>query len=189
MKKILIFLPVMLLSACSSFFFGVNDNVTAEVALTPEEEDRLDPAFCQQGGIVMVDNEDFRLNEDGAGYGQFSLFGSVLEQEEVEPFSGATVNAVYLTVVDDGGAAFDYFQSYVVKNENINKMVDGKLYFKLGVLENGELKSGATFTEGTAENLLSMRGSGDLTVKMLQAITLGSGASEYSVMPCVIDAN
>ena len=189
----------MLLSACSSFFFGVNDNVTAEVALTPEEEDRLDPAFCQQGGIVMVDNEDFRLNEDGVGYGQFSLFGSVGEQEDVEPFSGSTVNNVYLVVTDPSQilietdasslAAFDYFQSYAEKNENINKMVDGKLYFKLGVLENGELKSGATFTEGTAENLLSMRGSGDLTVKMLQAVTLGSGASEYSVMPCVIDAN
>ncbi|OGJ42889.1 hypothetical protein A2974_01425 [Candidatus Peregrinibacteria bacterium RIFCSPLOWO2_01_FULL_48_20] len=188
MKKILYFLPVLFLSACSSFF-GVNDNVTTPVALAPGEEDRLDSAFCQQDGVVTVDNEDFRLNEDGVGYGQFSLFGSVLEQEEVEPFSGATVNAVYLTVVDDGGAAFDYFQSYAEKNENINKMVDGKLYFKLGVLENGELKSGATFTEGTAENLLSMRGSGDLTVKMLQAITLGSGASEYSVMPCVIDAN
>ena len=188
MKKILYFLPVLFLSACSSFF-GVNDNVTTPVALAPGEEDRLDSAFCQQDGVVTVDNEDFRLNEDGVGYGQFSLFGSVLEQEEVEPFSGSTVNAVYLTVVADGGAVFDYFQSYAEKNENINKMVDGKLYFKLGVLENGELKSGATFTEGTAENLLSMRGSGDLTVKMLQAITLGSGASEYSVMPCVIDAN
>ena len=129
----------------------------------------------------------FRLDEDGVGYGQFSFEGSVVQNEEIAPFSGESFDVVYLVVANDGSVAFDYFQSYAEKNDSINKMVDGSLYFKLGILGNSALELGAELSEGTEEKILSALESGDsLRLTMLQAVTLGSGASEYSVMPCLV---
>ena len=121
------------------------------------------------------------------GYGQFSFEGSVVQNEEIAPFSGESFDVVYLVVANDGSVAFDYFQSYAEKNDSINKMVDGSLYFKLGILGNSALELGAELSEGTEEKILSALESGDsLRLTMLQAVTLGSGASEYSVMPCLV---
>lgn len=186
---ILLTLSLSDLSACSSL---VDTSLIPSEPIAPSGE-RLDAALCEEavdGGIVQVDNEDFRLNEDGIGVGQFSFEGVVIQREELAPFSGEMVDIVYLVVADDGSEAYDYFSSYAEKNDSINKVIDAALYFKLGVLIGEDLVYDAEMMEGTEEKILTaLKSGGSLKFTMLEAITLGSGANESSVMPCLFDVD
>lgn len=123
--------------------------------------------------------------EDGVG--SFTMKGTVVSETAAAPFSGEAVEYVYLVVSDDDSTAFDYFRSYAEKNDSINKMVEGKLYFKLGVLKEGSLESSADVSQETEDKILSgLSGDGLVELTLLEEIIPAMGASEYTVMPVSI---
>ena len=132
----------------------------------------LDPQLCLDSDPTMVvDNEPFH-----DGIGQFSMTG------EVQTGEG---EAVYLVLSDDGSSAFDYFYELAGKLD-IDVIEDEQLYLKLGILENGKLKSSAHL--GDAERIIDALNSGEaITLNMLMGSSLGRGASAESVNPCLIE--
>lgn len=124
--------------------------------------------------------------EDDAG--SFTMEGRVVAETAEAPFSGETVEYVYLVVSEDGSTAFDYFRSYAEKNDSINKIVEGKLYFKLGVLKEGSLESSAVISADAEDKILSsLKEGGMVELTMLEEVIPAMGASEYTVMPVSIE--
>ena len=143
----------------------------------------LDPQLCLDSDPTMVvSNEPF-----AEGVGQFSMTGEVQTSELIAPFSGETVEAVYLVLSDDGSAAFDYFYELAGKLD-IDTIADEQLQMKLGVLADGELKSSAYVGDVAAEKILGAVNSGEeITLNMLMGSSLGRGANAESVNPCLIE--
>ena len=62
------------------------------------------------------------------------------------------------------------------------------IYLKLGVLEEGELKSSAHLGDAAEAEILSEVNSGEeITLNMLMGSSLGKGAAAESVNPCLIE--
>ena len=143
----------------------------------------LDPALCLDSDPPMVvSNSPFH-----EGVGQFSMTGEVQTAEMEAPFSGETVDAVYLVLSDDGSEAFDYFYAMAGKLA-IDNIAREQLYLKLGVLEEGELKSSAHLGDAAEAEILSAVNSGEeITLNMLMGSSLGKGAAAESVNPCLIE--
>lgn len=141
----------------------------------------LDPQLCLEADpTLVVDNAPFH-----EGVGQFSMTGEVQTGEMEAPFSGETVEVVYLVLSDDGSEAFDYFYELAGKLA-IDNIAREELYLKLGILENGELESSARIVD--TEKILTALNSGDeITLNMLMGSSLGKGASVESVNPCLIE--
>lgn len=113
------------------------------------------------------------------------MTGEVQTGEMEAPFSGETVEVVYLVLSDDGSEAFDYFYELAGKLA-IDNIAREELYLKLGILENGELESSARIVD--TEKILTALNSGDeITLNMLMGSSLGKGASVESVNPCLIE--
>lgn len=134
----------------------------------------LDPQLCidHSGDPTMVVDREFAMS------------GRVVSEPGEAPFSGETVEYVYLVVSNNSSSAFDYFYEGAGK---IDKAVGGELYLKLGVLEASDLNSSAYISEeDEAAILASMNSEGEVTLNMLSASTLGQGASASSVNVCLI---
>lgn len=134
----------------------------------------MDPQLCleKSGDPTMVVDREF------------SMTGRVVSEAGEAPFSGETVEYVYLAVANDDSSDFDYFYEGSGK---IDKAVEGELYLKLGVLEAGDLSSSAYISaEDQAAILLALNGESAVTLNMLSASTLGQGASASSVNVCLI---
>ena len=143
---------------------------------TPEAKpvSGLDPQLCidNSGDPTMVVDREF------------SMTGHVLSEVGEAPFSGETVEYASLVVANDDNSDFNYF--YVGAGK-IDKAVDGQLYLKLGVLDEGVLSSTATISaEDSTGILATLNSDEDVTLNMLSASTLGQGAAVNSVNPCLI---
>lgn len=159
------------------------------------ETRRLNPELCgDSSAFLSLDNEDFRVTADG-GLGQFLMQGLLVSETEEAPFSGRSIESVYLVVEEDEAAlddpnvlAFNYYSDLVEAGNTINKMKDGKLYLRLGVLEDGNLKSSAYFSEESETALLeALNQQSFITLLILSPTYLGQGADEYTVYPCAIE--
>ena len=126
---------------------------------------------------MVVDNEPFRVTDEG-GVGAFSFTGEVVSEEGTNPYTSEAVNFVYLVVSDDGSSAFDYFYDLAEKLK-IDKQVDGQLYLKLGLLENGALQSNAYIKDAPAVRET-------VTLNMLIGTRSAMGATVDTVNPCLI---
>lgn len=144
----------------------------------------LDPQLCLDADpTLVVDNAPFR-----DGVGQFSMTGEVQTSELEVPFTGDTVEVVYLVLSDDGSEAFDYFYELAGKLA-IDNIAREQLYLKLGILvEDETLESSAYLSSDTEFKILSALNSGEeITLNMLMGSSLGKGASAESVNPCLIE--
>lgn len=131
---------------------------------------------------MVVDNEPF-----SAGAGQFSLSGRVVSETSEAPFSGEPVDIVYLVVTNDDSSAFDYFYDMAAAGK-IDKVSDGQLYLKLGILKEGGLDSSAYISEeDSAAILRALNSEEEVMLNMLAALTLGQGAYASTVNPCLIE--
>lgn len=138
--------------------------------------------FCACQNAV----DNFHVTEEG-GVGEFSMTGTVVSKVEEAPFSGSEVTCVYLLVPSGDSEAFVYFHDLAKKLDTINKAAGDALYMKLGVLEDSNLKTSAKITEEMKGEILSaLESGGEITLTMTQEITLGKGASEYTVFPSEI---
>lgn len=183
MKKLLFLLT--LLSACT--VEPIQEST--EDSEVPSESARLDVNRCYENNapIVTVDNEDFRETDQGH-YGQFTFEGTITSIIGEAPFSGETVENIYLKVDENDGAAFQYYQSLVEDGNTINFMQDDKLYFMLGLLETGKVVSSASMTDETEAKILAALESGEvISLTMLQAVEMGRGAGPGSTFACVIE--
>lgn len=178
MKK-LIFLSALFILGC--------EQPPVAVEPEPEETAQLDPQRCLEiDPMLVVDNEIFRITDEG-GVGAFSMAGIVQSMEGEVPFSGERVEFVYLVLSDDGSEVFDYFVDLAGK-QDIDKLESGQLYLKLGILENGELRTSASLSREAEGKIVSALSSGEtITLNMLMGSSLGQGASTESVHPCLIE--
>lgn len=155
----------------------------------------LNPALCVENNplISQVDAEAFRV-EEGVGFGQFSFEGRLAVQREVVPFGDDWVDGLYLVVAFDDSLAFDYFYNLARQSEQgghfINRVLNGELYFRLGFLDGVHVKSSAYLSEATEGALYeAYETQKTVRVDMLMGVFPGMGASEYSVLPCLISVD
>ena len=191
MKKLFFSAGVLLvLSACQSPVAVEDDATPSEEpqsdVLTPTKDARLDIALCSDASspLVVVDNEPFRMNENGA-LGQFSMTGKLVTQAETAPFSGEPITVVYLVAAPDGSEAFNYFFNI---GPSLNKVMNEHLYLKMGLLSENILDTSSYISAAAQAKLLSaLDTDNEVTVTALVASLPGKGASANTVSPCVID--
>jgi len=143
--------------------------------------------FLVLGACAVATQDDFHVDENGA-VGQFTMEGTVVSEAALAPYSGEPIEVVYLVVNDDGSKAFEYFEHYIEGNDSINKMVEGQLYFKLGVLQGGLVKNDATMSAEAQQKILSALESGEVVrLIMTEETRAAVGATKYTIMPRVVE--
>jgi hypothetical protein len=181
MKKLLLVTSLILLG-CQTAMPLEPVQTPAETAQAPL--DYADYSSCTEAqAFVAGDNEALRWEDDGLR-GSYSLNGTPVMREELAPFSGDEIEVVFFKADDDGSAAFDLLVE-LADQGNIDRIIDGSLYHRLGVLEEGTLNSTAIVI-GETDLIAAMSSEKQINMDFIQVSQLGFGMPLNYSRACVM---
>lgn len=130
-------------------------------------------------------NEPFHVTSAGQGVGIARIEGTVTVQSAT--VWGERIDAVYIEVATASPLAFESFNRERVERGNtVNRIEDGALLFKLGMMEDGHLASSAAISERARATIERVR-SGESTALSVQVpVYLGSNAPLDFTFACAV---
>lgn len=125
---------------------------------------------------------------DSRAAGTVTARGQIVTREQ--SVFGTPVTAVYLVVASSSPPLFRSNNLERVGRDNtINRIEDGQLFYKLGTLRNGEFVSSANVSERARARILEANRTGGTTALTLQVpLYEGSGAPADFTFACAIIA-
>ncbi|MBD3327778.1 hypothetical protein GF340_00575 [Candidatus Peregrinibacteria bacterium] len=86
---------------------------------------------------------DFQVYNDAQGYGNFTAEGTIVLINEQKPFAAddERIDVLYFVMENAPMVVEAYYKDMVRRGNSINKIVDEKLYYRIGIMENGEIDS------------------------------------------------
>jgi hypothetical protein len=113
---------------------------------TVEREQMDEPEEIEEMEINESESQDMEGDfqvYDAQGYGNFTAEGTIVLINEQKPFAAddERIDVIYFVLENVPMVVEAYYKDMVRMGNSINKIVDKKLYYRIGILENGEVDS------------------------------------------------
>lgn len=181
MKKITLFISLFILfSATFSFVSAKEFNYRNPKYLQCDKNIR---PFTIIYPPEFIEDESY-----GEGHGTFVFSGKIVKEEGPLPFSDTgTVDYIRMKAKNDGSLAYRYFLMMAKGGNTINLRRDKDLYFAIGTLENGELKSTAIIKPRAKKRIFqSLENGQTISLKITVPFYEGMGAPAHFTFACKI---